>query len=59
MSPIRSSTLEASSDLLKQNQTSNGVYPVRLHLNIFGYESALYNKTNYVIKMALGMKVEV
>jgi putative endonuclease len=28
MTPIRSSTLNASSDLLKQNQTSNGVYPV-------------------------------
>jgi putative endonuclease len=28
VTPIRSSTLNASSDLLKQNQTSNGVYPV-------------------------------
>lgn len=28
MTPLRSSTLNASSDLLKQNQTSNGVYPV-------------------------------
>ncbi len=29
MTPIRSSTLNAGSDLLAQNQTSNGVYPVR------------------------------
>ena len=29
MSPIRSSSPKASSDLLKHNQTSNGVYPVR------------------------------
>lgn len=28
MTPIRSSTLRARSDLLKQNQTSNGVHPV-------------------------------
>lgn len=28
MTPIRSSTLKASSDLLKPNQTSNGVNPV-------------------------------
>ena len=28
MTPIRSSTMKSSSDLLKQNQTSNGVYPV-------------------------------
>ena len=28
MTPVRSSTQKASSDLLKQNQTSNGVYPV-------------------------------
>ncbi len=30
MTPIRSSTTTSSSDSLKQNQTSNGVYPVRL-----------------------------
>ena len=41
MTPIRSSTLKASSDLLKTNQTSNGVYPVSSSM-IYVY--VLHNK---------------
>ncbi len=34
MTPIRSSFADKTSDLLKQNQTSNGVYPVRPRIAI-------------------------
>lgn len=43
MTPIRSSTLKASSELLKSNQTSNGVYPVNSSMS---YVYVLHNCNN-------------
>ena len=43
MTPIRNSTLNASSDSLKRNQTSNGVYPVTSSIS---YVYVLRNPNN-------------
>ena len=59
MTPIRSSMSKTFSDLRLANQTSNGVYPVRPHLAVWGSLVALEILNDFGTNVTVKMKAEV